>query len=84
MYTLLYSPRVRSDLQRLNASIAQQIRNKLEWLCENCDEKRHKALKGRHKGKFTLKINDYRALYTFDRGTRVLTIHEVGHRSKVY
>ena len=84
MYSLLYSPRVRSDLQHLNASIAQQIRNKLEWLCENCDEKRHKALKGRHKGKFTLKINDYRALYTFDRGTRVLTIHEVGHRSKVY
>ena len=84
MYTLLYSPRARSDLQRLDPSIAQQIRNKLEWLCENCDKRPHKALKGRHKGKFTLKINDYRALYTFDRGTRVLTVHEVGHRSKVY
>ena len=84
MYTLEFSPRARSDIQRLDSSIAQQIRNKLEWLCENCDKRQHKALKGIHKGKFTLKINDYRALYTFNRQIRTLTVHEVGHRSKIY
>ena len=84
MYTLEFSPRARSDIQRLDSSITQQIRNKLEWLCENCDKRPHKALKGIHKGKFTLKINDYRALYTFNRQIRTLTVHEVGHRSKIY
>ena len=84
MYTLEFSSRARSDIQRLDFAIVQQIRNKLEWLCENCDKRRHKALKGIHKGKFTLKINDYRALYTFNRQIRTLTVHEIGHRSKIY
>ena len=84
MYTLRHAPRARSAIQRLDPVVAQRIRNKLIWLCDNCDTHRHKALKGIHKGKFTLKINDYRALYTFDRQTRVLTVHEVGHRSTIY
>lgn len=84
MYTLEFSARARAVMQRLHPSIAQQFRNKLEWLSENCDRTQHKALKGKHKGKFTLKVNDYRALYTFDRQTRVLTVHEAVHRSKIY
>ena len=84
MYTLRHSRRARTDIQRLDPVVARRIRNKLRWLCENCDNRQHKALKGEHKGKFTLKINDYRAFYTFDRRTRVLTVHEVGHRSSVY
>lgn len=84
LYTLRHSSRARSDLQRLDPTIRQRIGNKLEWLCENCDNRQHKALKGKHRGKFTLKINDYRALYTFDSRTKVVTVHEIGHRSNVY
>ena len=84
MYTLHHSPRAQADIQRLDPEIVRRIRNKLEWLCENCDNRQHKALKGKHRGKFTLKISDYRALYTFDRRTRVVTLHEIGHRSNIY
>ena len=84
MYTLVLDSRAESDLQRLHPSITRSIHRKLAWLCENCDNRRHKALKGRHKGKFALKMNDYRILYSFDRRVREITVHQVGHRSKVY
>ena len=84
MYTLVLDSRAESDLGRLHPSIARSMRRKLAWLCENCDNHRHKALKGKHKGKFTLKMNDYRALYSVDKSERVVTVHQIGHRSKVY
>ena len=84
MYTLVLDSRAESDLRRLHPSIAQGMRRKLEWLCENYDNRQHKALKGKHKGKFTLKMDDYRALYSVDRRAREVTVHQVGHRSKVY
>ena len=84
MYTLVLDSRAESDLQRLHPSVARSIQRKIAWLCENCNNHRHKALKGKHKGKFTLKMNDYRVLYSFDMRVREITVHQVGHRSKVY
>ena len=84
MYTLVMDSRAESDLLRLHPSIARGIRSKLNWLCENCDVYQHKAVKGKHKAKFTLKMNDYRVLYSFDKRVREITVHQVGHRSSVY
>lgn len=84
MYTLAFRARARRDLQRLDATIQTQILNKLEELSENCDVRPHKALRGRYRGKFSLRSNDYRVIYTFDRHTREIVVHEVGHRSSVY
>ena len=84
MYTLIMDSRAESDLLRLHPSIARGIRSKLNWLCENCDVHRHKALKGKHKGKFTLKMNDYRVIYSFDKHVREITVHQAKHRSRVY
>ena len=49
MYTLVTDPRAESDLARLPATIAQRVRRRLERLCENPDNERHKALKGKTK-----------------------------------
>ena len=85
MYELILTSNAQRDLQRLDASIRIQILNELEWLCENCDNRKHEALKGRHKGKFRFKAaKHYRILYTFNRRTRVLTVSRIQHRSKVY
>lgn len=54
MYTLELDPRAVADLQRLDAKIQAQIRTKLNQLRESCDQRRHKALKGKHSGKFSL------------------------------
>ena len=84
MYTLVFKSNAESDVEGLDTTIRARIFAKLQSLCENCDEHRHIALKGRHRGKFRLKIGAYRALYTFNTREREITIHEVGHRSKVY
>ena len=84
MYTLALEAGAQSDLRRLDASVRARIFAKLYRLCANCDNHPHQALKGEHSGKFRLKIGHYRALYTFNTRTRVITLHEVGHRSKIY
>lgn len=85
MYEVILTSNAQRDLQRLDTSIRTQIHHKLEWLCENCDKRRHTALKGKHKGKFRFKAaKDYRILYAFNRQTRVLTVSRIQHRSKVY
>ena len=85
MYTLIIKPRAESDLGRLSASIRVLVFNKLERLCEICDDYPHKALKGEHRGKFSLSVaKDYRVIYTFDRRIREIVVHRVGHRSSIY
>ena len=85
MYTLVTDPRAESDLARLPSMIAQRVRRKLGQLCENPDNEHHKALKGKHRGKFSLRVaKHYRIIYSLDRSTREVTVHQIGHRSKVY
>ena len=85
MYTLIIKPRAESDLRRLSQPIYMRIFNKLERLCEICDDYPHKALKGRHRGKFSLSVaKDYRILYTFDRHIREIVVHRIEHRSSIY
>ena len=85
MYTLTIKPRAESDLRRLSKQVYMRIFNKLERLCEICDNYPHKALKGRHSGKFSLSVaKDYRILYTFDRHVQEIVVHRIGHRSRIY
>ena len=85
MYTLVTDPRAESDLARLPSTIARRVRRRLERLCENPDNEHHKALKGKYKGKFSLRVaKHYRIIYALDRRTREVTVHQIGHRSKIY
>lgn len=85
MYRLEIMPKAEADFAHLDATIEQRILDKLRSLCENCDTHRHEALRGAHRGKFRLRVADaYRVIYTFDRRTREIVVHEIGHRSSVY
>ena len=85
MYTLVMDSRAESDLERLSSPIAKRIYKRLEKLCQNLDNEHHKALKGTYKGKFSLKIaKHYRIIYSFNKSIREVTVHQIGHRSKVY
>ena len=85
MYTLKISAGARADLRRLDPTIRTRVRNTLLQLQETCDDRPHKALQGRHRGKFTLKVaKHYRIIYTFNRQTREISISRIGHRSKIY
>ena len=85
MYDLEIMTKAEADFARLDATIEQRILDKLRVLCENCDTHRHEALRGPHRGKFRLRVaGAYRVIYTFNRQTRTIVVHEVGHRSSVY
>ena len=85
MYTLKMSAAARADLRRLDPTIRTRVGNTLLQLQETCDDRPHKALQGRHRGKFTLRVaKHYRIIYTFNRQTREISVSRIGHRSKVY
>lgn len=85
MYTLEIDANARADLRRLDTAVRARVRIKLERLRETCDSQSHKRLKGKHSGKFSLTVaQHYRILYTFDRRTREIVVHRVGHRRNVY
>ncbi len=84
MYELILDSNARRNLRRLDAKIQTQVLRKLRWLCKNCDEYPHKALKGRYKGQFKLPSGDYRIIYTYDRHAQTVEVSRIGHRSSVY
>lgn len=43
-----------------------------------------KQLKGRHRGKFRLRVGDYRVIYTVDNGRLVVCIIDAGNRGDIY
>ena len=84
MYTLKLRARARANLRRLDATIRERVLNKLDQLCKNCETYPHKALKGGDRGKFSLKMQDYRTIYSFNREKQEVIVHRIGHRSSVY
>jgi mRNA-degrading endonuclease RelE of RelBE toxin-antitoxin system len=72
-------------MQRLHPTIRARVLEKLEKLCTNFDSHPHKALKGVHRGKFSLTVaKNYRIPYSSNTNTQEVFVHEVGHRSSVY
>ena len=84
MYELILTRNAERDLRRLDGKIRRQVLGKLEWLCENCDQYSHQALKGPYKGKFKLPCGDYRAIYTYNRRTQAVEVSRIQHRSSIY
>ena len=84
MYTLVFRSRARGSLRRLDATVRTRVLDKLDRLCEAGPMGRHKALKGKDRGKFSVPVGDYRIVYSFDTRAQVLIVHRVGHRSSVY
>ena len=83
-YQVEFTSAAEDDLARLDRTVAQRVLNRLRWLADNAESVRHKALTGQWKNVFSLRIGDYRALYTYDRAERKVVVHFVKHRSEVY
>ncbi len=84
-YSLEFETRASSDLSQLDARAAQQMRAALARMAENAEAVRHRALTGpRYRGRFRLRMGDYRAIYEMDRANRRVTVLRVQHRSDAY
>jgi mRNA interferase RelE/StbE len=79
-----FTPRAAADLERLDASVANRIIDKLSWLAGHPQTKveRLAGMPGSLDGLLKYRVGAYRVLFWFDRDT--LVIYRVGHRSEIY
>lgn len=77
-------PNVEKDVERLDKTIAQRILQKIKWLSENFEAIVPEPLKGKWKGKFKLRVGDYRVVYNANNDAGLIMIHLIGHRRDVY
>ena len=83
-YALEFEERADRDLARLDAQVSRRIRNGLDVLADRAETVSHRALTGPLRGRFRLRVGDYRIIYELDRGRRLITVLRVQHRSEAY
>ncbi|MBF0567429.1 MAG: type II toxin-antitoxin system RelE/ParE family toxin [Nitrospirae bacterium] len=71
-------------MSRIDKSVAQNIADKIFWLSENVEFTLHVPLKGQFKGKYKLRIGNWRVVYSLEHSQQSITIYAVRHRSEVY
>ena len=77
-------PDVEKDVERLDKTIAQRVLQKIKWLSENFEAIVPEPLKGKWKGKFKLRVGDYRVVYNVNNDAGFIMVHLIGHRRDVY
>jgi len=83
-YRVRFKPEAIDDMENLDRIIAQRVLNKIRWLQDNFENVIPETLEGEFKECFKLRVGDWRVVYTVDRNEKIITIHLVGHRSKIY
>lgn len=84
-YRVIFEGKVDDDIKGIDTNVLAEIRGKIDWLALYAKEIRHQALKGnRYKGKYKLRVGDYRVLYSISHREDLIRIEEIAHRSKIY
>ena len=83
-YRHKWRPEAKQALDRLDIPVIHAILKRVDWLSSNFENIRHKRLTAHLKGDFTLRVGDYRVIYSVNYRDKILIIRIVGHRSDVY
>lgn len=83
-YSVELTPQAEEDFKRLDKSIARHIASKIDWLSQNIESILSAPLKGSFKGKYKLRVGDWRIIYAFEHSSQIITIYAVRHRREVY
>jgi mRNA interferase RelE/StbE len=79
-----FTPGAVQDLKKLDRATARRILEKIKWLSENGELAAHLPLQNNLKGKYKLRVGDWRVLYEWDEKVPEITVLYVGHKSVVY
>lgn len=74
----------KTDLKSLDEGVRQRVSEKLKWFTENFTNLAPIPLSGRWRGFFKLRVGDWRIVYEIDYPKRMVTIHAIDNRDKVY
>ena len=86
MYSLLFLSSAKKEFKKLDTSAQKLIRKKLIVLSENPELVKNniKPLKGEYRGKFRLRVHQYRIIFQIKDDELIITILRVGHRKEIY
>jgi mRNA interferase RelE/StbE len=86
MYQLTFLPIAKKELAKLDFAIQKRIKEKLLLLCSNPETLKNniKPLKGKYEGKFRLRVNQYRVIFTIKDNELIITVIRIRHRKEVY
>ena len=83
-YSVEFKPDAIAALGKLTQAVAQRILNKIRWMSEHFDQLNPLPLTGDRSGLFKLRVGDCRVIYSFNRESKIITIHQIGHRREIY
>ncbi len=72
------------DIKRLAHPVRQRIFDKLEWLQNNFKAITPTPLHGEFKGFYRLRIGEWRVIYSVERSARLIIIHLIDRRDRIY
>ncbi len=86
MYSLLFLSSAKKEFKKLDSSAQKLIKKKLIVLAENPELVKNniKSLKGEYRGKFRLRVHQYRIIFQIKDDELIITILRVGHRKEIY
>ena len=86
MYELHFLSSAKKEFKKLDSVAQKIIKEKLLTLITNPDILKNniKPLKGEYKGKFRLRIKQYRVIFQVKDDELIILVVRVGHRKEVY
>jgi mRNA interferase RelE/StbE len=86
MYALNFLNSAKKEFKKLDTVAQKIIKEKLILLSSNPDALKNniKPLKGEYKGKFRLRIKQYRVIFQVKDEELIIIVVRIGHRKEVY
>jgi len=84
VYNVRFLNEAVDDLSSLDKLASKRILDKIMWIQENIDNIQPEELSGKMAGFYKLRVGSYRVIYEILKDEKIILIHAVGHRSKIY
>jgi len=86
MYELHFLTSAKKEFKKLDTSVQKIIKEKLLLLITNPDILKNniKPLKGEYRGKFRLRVHQYRVVFQVKDEKLTIIVVRIGHRKEVY
>ncbi|QOP43841.1 type II toxin-antitoxin system RelE/ParE family toxin [Sulfurimonas sediminis] len=86
MYELHFLTSAKKEFKKLDTSVQKIIKEKLLLLITNPDILKNniKPLKGEYRGKFRLRVHQYRVVFQVKDAELIIIVVRIGHRKEVY
>jgi len=86
IYKLVFLTSAQKEFKRLDSIAQKLIKEKLLLLAKDPEIVKNnlKSLQGNHKGKFRLRVGNYRVIIKKEDDKLIITVISVGHRKDIY